>query len=66
MKSVKTPVKIRVDSATRQALRDIGWKGESYDDVIRRLIDHFVKAQIHEGAAPFRELLAEEEEVKKR
>jgi len=35
---VKKPVKIRVDSSTRGALKALGRKGESYDAVIRRLI----------------------------
>ena len=60
---MKTPVKIRVDLSTREALKDIGRKGESYDVVIRRLANYWIKAQIHEGAAPIRKLLGEEEEV---
>lgn len=30
--------KIRVSEETRRALHDMGKKGESYDDVIRRLL----------------------------
>ena len=37
--SVKTPVKIKVDLSTREALKALGRKGESYDDVVRALID---------------------------
>ena len=31
--------KIRVSPETRERLKDLGKKGESYDDVIRRLIE---------------------------
>lgn len=31
-------MKIRVSKEMRNALKDLGSKGESYDDVIRRLI----------------------------
>lgn len=58
---MKTPVKIRLDSTTRAALRKLGRKGDSYDDVLRRLLFYWIKGMIHEAAAPIRELLGEEE-----
>jgi len=42
VKSVKTPTKIRVDITTRAALLELGKKGESYDVVIRRLVEYWV------------------------
>jgi len=60
---VKTPVKIRVDLSTRKALKDIGRKGESYDAVIRRLIDYCIKAELRGAVTPIRLLQDMEEEV---
>jgi len=60
---MKTPVKIRVDLSTRQALKDIGRKGESYDVVIRRLIKYWVLEELYEGASRILDLLDLEEEV---
>jgi len=38
---MKTPVKIRIDLSTREALKALGRKGESYDAVIQRIMkDH--------------------------
>lgn len=34
---------IPVRKSTRQKLRDIGGKGETYDDVINRLIENYRK-----------------------
>ncbi len=60
--SMKTPVKIRLDSRTREALRGIGRKGETYDDVLRRIIKYWVlEEELHEGADRILELLGEEE-----
>lgn len=36
--SVKTPVKIRIDSPTRDVLRSLKKGGDNFDDVVRRLI----------------------------
>ena len=36
-------VKIRVEFQTREALKAMGRKGETYDAVIRRLIEHYAK-----------------------
>ena len=58
--SVKTPVKIRIDSKTREAVKLLGRKGDSYDDVVRRLLNFWIKGMIPEAAAPIRELLGEE------
>lgn len=40
MKSVTTSKKIRVSIETREALKELGRKGESYDSVIRGLIEN--------------------------
>jgi len=48
---------------TRQALKDIGRKGESYDAVIRRLIKYWVLEDMYEDAASILDLLDMEEEV---
>lgn len=36
-------VLIKVSEKTRDELKNLGRKGESYDDIIRRLIDRFNK-----------------------
>ncbi len=60
---MKTPVKIRLDSTTREALKALGRKGETYDDVLRRLIKYWVlEEEQYEGAARILELLGEEAE----
>ncbi len=37
--SVKTPVKIRVDASTRDDLRSLKKGGDTFDDVVRRLLE---------------------------
>ncbi len=39
--SMKDPTVIKVDKTTRELLRSLGTKDESYDDVIKRLIAHW-------------------------
>ena len=41
IKDTSALTSIRVSVVTRSDLRDIGKKGESYDEVIRRLLDFF-------------------------
>ena len=53
MAKVRIPVSIEI----REALKEIG-PGDSYDSVIRDLIDLWIKTQIHEEAKPFHELMA--------
>ena len=60
-----THIKIRVAVATRTALKAVGWKDESYDDVIRRLIERVYGPEIYAGAASILGLPDMEEEVKK-
>jgi predicted CopG family antitoxin len=36
---------ILIETKTREELRLMGIKGESYDDIIRRLIDHWRKTK---------------------
>jgi len=60
-----THTKIRVSIETRKALRDIGRKGESYDAVIRRLIDWCIKAELGGAAGSILYLPDVEEEVKR-
>jgi len=43
MKPRKKTTTIRVSKETQSMLKDIGKKGETYDDVIRRLIEFYVK-----------------------
>lgn len=38
-------VLIKVSERTRAELKNLGRKGESYDDIIRRLIDRFNKEE---------------------
>ncbi|GAJ07828.1 unnamed protein product, partial [marine sediment metagenome] len=38
MTFVKTPVKIRIDASTRDDLRALKKGGDTFDDVVRRLI----------------------------
>jgi len=64
VKSVTATKRIRVSIETRQALQDIGKKGESFDAVIRRLIKYWVLEESYEGAASILDLFDMEEEVK--
>ena len=64
MKSVTASKKIRVSIETREALKEIGRKGESFDAVIRRLIKYWVLEESYEGAAGILDLFDMEEEVK--
>ncbi len=59
---MRQPVKIRVDLATREALKASGRKGESYDVVIRRLVKYWVLEELHWDAGRILDLLGEEEE----
>ena len=61
---MKTPVKIRVDLSTREALKASGRKGESYDVVIRRLVKYWVLEELHWDAGRILALLGDEEEVR--
>ena len=62
--SMKTPVKIRIDSKTRDAVNDLKRGGESQDDVIRRLIKYWVlEEEDIESGGRILELLDIEEEV---
>jgi len=36
-----TQIQIRIE--TREKLKEIGCKGETYDDIINRLIDHYLQ-----------------------
>ena len=56
--SGRSPVKIWLMSDTRGVLKAIGRKGESYDAVIRRLVEAYPGF----GAARVQELLGEEVE----
>lgn len=38
---MENPTVIKVDKSTRELLRSLGAKGESYDSVIKRLIAHW-------------------------
>lgn len=60
--SIKTPVKIRVDASTRDDLRSLKKGGDTFDDVVRRLIDIGTVDQILEGATPIRKTLDIEKE----
>jgi hypothetical protein len=40
---------IKVDDAVHRDLGEIGKLSESYNDVIRRLIDHYMKTVAHRG-----------------
>jgi hypothetical protein len=40
---------IKVDEAVHRDLGEIGKLSESYNDVIRRLIDHYMKTVAHSG-----------------
>ena len=56
-------VTIRVKPGTRDYLREAGVKGETYDDVINRLILEFAKAKDELGAwKAFSELCDEDDE----
>ncbi len=36
---------IPLEKETRDRLKDLGKKGETYDELVNRLIDHFMEAQ---------------------
>ena len=59
-------VKIRVAIATRATLKLLGRKGESYDALIRRLIELHSKKEGWPTPEALKKLLDIEEEVKKR
>jgi len=54
---------IKISPEARDALKDIGRKGESYDAVIRRLIKYWVLEELYEGASRILDLLGEPEEA---
>ena len=58
------PVKIRVDSSTRGALKALGRKGESSDRIVTRLIVFWVKEKRDHDPDVLKALLDIEEEVK--
>jgi len=55
--SMKTPVKIRVDLSTREALNALKRGGESQDAVIRRLIRDQMKPILDELAEWMRPII---------
>ncbi len=63
VKSMKTPVQIRIDYTTREALRLLGRKGQSYDDVLRRVIRYWALEEMHKDAYLILDLLGPEEEA---
>ncbi|MBA7539311.1 hypothetical protein ES705_31590 [subsurface metagenome] len=60
---MKNPVKIGVDASTRDVLRGLKKGGETFDDVVQRLIKYWVLEESYEGADRILELLDMEEEV---
>lgn len=58
---MKNPVKIRIDSTTREELHDMKKVGDTYDDVIRRLIKTEVLAKIELGVPLIQDFLDNEE-----
>ena len=61
MTSVKKPVKIGVDASTRDVLRGLKKGGDTFDDVVRRLIKTEVVAKLEIGVPLLQELLDIEE-----
>ena len=52
MARIRIPISIEI----REALKEIG-PGETYDTVIRKLIDLWIMNEIHKGARPITELI---------
>lgn len=59
---MKNPVKIRVDSTTRDDLRALKKGGDTFDDVVRRLIKTEIVAKLEIGVPLLQELIDIEEE----
>lgn len=54
---------IKVSMETRDALKSIGWKGESYDAILRRLMERAYGPKWVETAATLRDLPDIEKEI---
>ncbi len=61
---MKNPVKIGVDASTRDVLRGLKKGGDTFDDVVQRLIKYWVlEEESIESGGRILELLDMEEEV---